>query len=68
MSKDPTNEDRAARIDYVVDAYVAHVDGTRDEADIRYILTDIMHYCDREGIDFDAELSSATDNYSEEKE
>ena len=65
--KEPTNQDKAARVDVVLDAYVAVVDGFRDEADVRDLLTDIMHYCDREGINFDQELSRATDNYAEEK-
>ena len=61
---EPTNNERATRIDAVLEAYAR----IPDEADLRDLLADIMHYCDREKIDFDAELSQATDNYAFEKE
>lgn len=31
------------------------------------LLADLMHYCDREGVDFDSSLSVATDHYDHEK-
>jgi hypothetical protein len=66
---DPTNEERAARIDVTLDAYRVAQNGRpmpADEGDVRDLLTDIMHWCRQNDVDFDAELSVATDNFSEE--
>jgi len=67
---DPTNEERAARIEPTLAAYRKAQNGQDfppDEADIRDLLTDIMHYCDQEKIDFIEELEIARNNYLAEK-
>lgn len=38
------------------------------ECQPRDMLADIMHYCEAIGLDFDHELSMATDFYSDERE
>jgi hypothetical protein len=66
---EPTNEDRANRIASCIECYANTKGEVVDtDTDVRDMLTDIMHYCDIQGIVFDAELSIATDNYSFEKE
>lgn len=35
---------------------------------VRDLLSDLMHYCDAKGFDFDNQLSFATDNYGAEKD
>ena len=44
------------------------VTGTHDEAQVRDILSDLMHYCADKDIDFDTELSQATDNFGHERD
>jgi len=39
-----------------------------NRAAVRDILTDILHYCDEEAIDFPEILDSATEVYNEEKD
>lgn len=62
------NEKRAMRIADLMLIYMQRM-GTEDEPrelNFRDMLTDMMHYADVYGIDFNHELSMATDNYSEE--
>lgn len=46
----------------------AEREGTSFEFAIRDVLTDVMHLCDKHGIDFDLRLAGASDVYEEEKE
>jgi hypothetical protein len=66
---EPTNSERAARIDATLESYViAREDGPDDpEFDLANMLADIMHYCERDGIDFDVALTRAAEFYSEER-
>ncbi len=62
---EPTNEDRAARIDAVYDAaYRDTGDGT--EEFVTDLLADLMHFCDREELDFLDRLTMAEIYHGEE--
>lgn len=66
---EPTNEERASRIDVVMDSYcriLEHRDFNGDEDDVKDLLADMMHFCQREGINFEANLRVARDNYEAE--
>jgi hypothetical protein len=62
------NKVRAARIPLTLAAYrkAQSPYNVPDEADIRDMLTDLMHYCQKQGINFKDELRVATNNYEEE--
>lgn len=70
MYSDPTNEDRAARIDEVREAYWDARGEEEDDAEefVADLLADIMHFCDREGVDFQARLRAAEINHEAEFE
>lgn len=71
MTDEPTNEERAERIDTVMQAYCLTLDGRDfegDEDDFRDLLTDLMHFCERMEIDFDENLRVARGNYEHERE
>lgn len=61
-----TNNDRANR---AAVALITHREGEPvDEADLRDLLANLMHMCDRDGTwDFEAELRSAARNYRDER-
>jgi len=40
---------------------------TNKDGSVRDVLADFMHYCEAMGLDFDHELSMATNFYSEER-
>ena len=66
---EPTNEVRASRIDTVMQAYCQALEGRDfdgDEDDVKDLLTDLMHFCVRDGIDFENNLRVARDNYEHE--
>ena len=68
---EPTNEERADRIDTVMQAYCLTLEGRDfdgDEDDVKDLLTDLMHFCGRMEIDFEENLRIARDNYQHEKE
>ena len=68
---EPSNEERADRIDTVMQAYCLTLEGRDydgDEDDIRDLLTDLMHFCARIEIDFEENLRVARDNYDHERE
>lgn len=68
---EPTNEERAERIDTVMQAYCLTLDGRDfegDEDDVKDLLTDLMHFCERMEIDFEENLRVARDNYEHERE
>lgn len=70
MSHEPTNDERADRIDSTMQAYCLALecrDFECDEDDIKDMLTDLMHFCQRAGIDFEANLQTARMNYEAEK-
>ena len=71
MSEEPTNAERADRIDTVMQAYCLTLDGRDfygDEDDVKDLLTDLMHFCERMEIDFEENLRVARDNYDHERE
>jgi len=61
-----TNESRALRGEHAVTAYKAHF-RVGDGARVGDLLTDLMHWCYRNGIEFSMELSDAQFNYTEER-
>ena len=67
---EPTNQERADRIDSVMQAYCLGLEGCDwdgDEDDVRDLLADMMHFCQRMEIDFEANLVVARNNYEAEK-
>ncbi|WP_231934368.1 hypothetical protein [Geobacter sp. DSM 9736] len=71
MSGEPTNEERAGRIDTVMQAYCLTLEGCDfdgDEDDVKDLLTDLMHFCERMEIDFEDNLRVARNNYENERE
>src|SRR5512136_1220381 len=66
---EPTNEERANRIDTVMQAYCLTLEGRDfdgDEDDVKDLLTDLMHFCERMEINFEANLRVARNNYEHE--
>lgn len=62
---EPTKQERAARINDVRDAYdVAR--GFEDEDFLTDLLTDLMHYCEIQGMDFGRALVAAEVSFEEE--
>ncbi len=67
---EPTNEERADRIDTVMQAYCLTLEGRDfdgDEDDVKDMLTDLMHFCKRMEIDFEENLRVARNNYEHER-
>jgi hypothetical protein len=67
---EPTNEERADRIDTVMQAYCLTLesrDFDGDEDDVKDMLTDLMHFCERMEIDFEENLRVARNNYNHER-
>jgi transcription elongation factor Elf1 len=66
---EPTNEERAGRIDTVMQAYCLTLEGRDfdgDEDDVKDLLADLMHFCKRMEIDFEENLRVARNNYKHE--
>jgi len=71
MAKVSTNEDRADRIDTVMQAYCQVLGGRDfedDEDDFTNMLVDVMHFCERKGIDFEGNLRVARKDYHYDRE
>ncbi len=71
MTHEPTNEERAGRIDAVMQAYCLTLEGRDfdgDEDDVKDLLADLMHFCERMEIDFEENLRVARDNYEQERD
>ena len=67
---EPTNEERADRIDTVMQAYCLTLEGRDfdgDEDDVKDLLTDLMHFCERMEINFEENLLVARNNYEHER-
>lgn len=65
----PTNEDRAQRIDTVMQAYSLTLEGRDfdgDEDTVTDLLTDMMHFCQRTRIDFAEKVKAAQINFEAE--
>ena len=62
-----TNTDRANRAFYAI-AHRIHATGADTDDAVTDLLADLMHFCNQCGIDFDDQLSRATDHYAEERE
>lgn len=66
---EPTNADRAERAARTMAAYAVILgdgNGQPDESTLRDLLADLMHYADRERLDWGQEVRSAVDNYAAE--
>jgi len=71
MAKVPTNEDRADRIDTLMQAYCQVLGGRDfedDEDDFTNLLVDMMHFCERKRIDFEGNLRVARKDYLYDRE
>jgi len=68
MSDQTTNLGRAERIVIVLAAYASHQGISQEESNICDLLTDVMHYCDQNGMDFDDDLKTAKRNFEAEVE
>lgn len=69
-SDEPSNEERAGRIDTVMQSYCLELeerDFNGDEDDVMDLLTDLMHFCERMEIDFEENLRVARENYDHER-
>jgi hypothetical protein len=67
---EPTNEERADRINTVMQAYCLTLesrDFDGDEDDVKDMLTDLMHFCERMEIDFEENLRVARNNFEHER-
>ena len=65
----PTNADRAARINAVLSVYspmLSDGNGPFDDSDPQDLLTDLMHWCNQNAIDFEDILHYATMNFQAE--
>lgn len=60
-----TNKDRARDCDRMFEARREPPED--DQAGLIDALADLMHWAERQGVDFDDALSMATDHYSEER-
>ena len=66
-----TNEKRADGIDTIMRAYCLKLesrDFDSDEDDVKDLLADLMHFCERMKIDFEGNLRMARDNFENERE
>lgn len=59
------NEDRARWADTAVEAFVDNT-GSEPQDALPDLLCDLMHWCDRMGLDFNASLDRARSNYTDE--
>jgi hypothetical protein len=67
---EPTNGERCNRIECLMLTYRKFLtDGPPEpeETDLADLLTDCMHWAEREGLDFDEELKTARMHYNAEK-
>lgn len=65
-AKEPTNNKRAERAMKAVGAWRGYEVG--DEAELRDLLTDLMHLCRRDKVDFEGQLAIARRNFQDEPE
>lgn len=63
---DYTNAVRAKRAEEVLRVFTSRM-GRPDADSLNYLLSDLMHWADREGYDFDEELATAKTNYLAER-
>lgn len=65
----PTNDDRAEYAHAALEAFQERTRTNDEDGDtiLRDLLTDLRHWADREGVDFDRELSASLDHFNEEK-
>lgn len=65
-----TNDRRANRAEAAICEYVHSLrdaSDIRDESTVSDMICDLRHFCDREGIDFEAALKSANMNWEAER-
>ena len=63
----PANKTRGGWARAALAAFAQAKGEVQDEADIRDLLTDLLHLCEEDGINFTHELDMATDNYHAER-
>jgi hypothetical protein len=62
---DNQNDERAEWAEATIQAFV-RITGTDREDALADLLANLMHWCDRQGFDFDAELARGHGMYQEE--
>lgn len=62
---EPTNTDRAEWAEIAILAFEAEVRGDREDS-LTDLLCDLMHWADRNNMNFQTELRKAAGNYAEE--
>ena len=69
MSTTPTNTDRAESAQRTLEFFssITELEEEPDQDVIADMLTNFMHWCQQEGVDFNAALHTATFNYEAEK-
>ena len=70
-TNEPTNKERADRIDTLMQAYCQVLGGRDfedDEDDFTNLLVDMMHFCERKRIDFEGNLRVARKDYLYDRE
>ena len=65
LNPDGMNGTRADAAEHAVSAFMGATSTDREDA-IADLLTNLQHLCDREGIDFAAQLARANRNYTSE--
>ncbi len=64
----PSNKDRSGRVDQIYELYEKLTDVDDHEGFVSDVLADIMHFCEREGIDFASKVAMAEMHFEAEKE
>lgn len=64
----PSNEDRAERIAQVYEMYQANTGVDDQESFVADLLADVMHFCQREDIDFEEKTGTAKMHFEDECE
>jgi hypothetical protein len=70
MFTEPTNDERAEWAQVALNAFAKETRmdtaGEDDATVLGDLLTNLMHWCDRNGVDFDTKLTGAVVNYETE--
>lgn len=66
LSATEENQRRSNQASIALETY-AEIDGADEDCVLRDFLADLMHHCDRNGIDFEYELDIAIGHYRAEK-
>jgi len=68
INGEPTNADRAGRIEGVLNTYRQEVSGEDIDCCVTDLITDLMHWCDQNNINFAEAVDSADMHFTAEKD